>query len=143
MNEQILKPKVREVLKLLENKTFIITGSLALKLLLGSLDRTPGDLDIISNDPFVIKILRKHCTEDFTGVLEIANHSIFKFGSLEVDVFRYPTLKGVPYITKTVEGFNLKITPTEFVLLKKLETMNSLSERKTVKDVTDYLKSKL
>lgn len=142
MKEQILRPKVREVLKLLENKTFIITGSLALKLL-GSLDRTPGDLDIISNDPFVIKILRKNCTEDFTGVLEIANHSMFKFGSLEVDVFRYPTLEGVPYITKTVEGFNLKITPTEFVLLKKLETMNSLSERKTVRDVTDYLRSKL
>lgn len=142
MKEQILKPKVREVLKLLENKTFIITGSLALKLL-GSLDRTPGDLDIISNDPFAIKILREHCTEDFTGVLELVNHSIFKFGSLEVDVFRYPTLKGVPYITKTVEGFNLKITPTEFVLLKKLETMNSLSKKKTVKDITDYLKSKL
>lgn len=142
MKKQILRPKVREVLKLLENKTFIITGSLALKLL-GSLDRTPGDLDIISNDPFTIKILREHCTEDFTGVLELANHSMFKFGSLEVDVFRYPTLEGVPYITKTVEGFNLKITPTEFVLLKKLETMNSLSEKKTVKDVTDYLKSKL
>lgn len=142
MNKQILTPKVREVLKLLENKTFIITGSLALKLL-GSLDGTPGDLDIISNDPSAIKTLRKNCTEDFTGVLEIVNHSIFKFGSLEVDVFRYPTLKGVPYITKTVEGFNLKITPTEFVLLKKLETMNSLSEKKTVKDVTDYLRSKL
>lgn len=142
MREQILTPKVREVLKLLENKTFIITGSLAIKLL-GSLDRTPGDLDIISNDPSAIKTLREHCTEDFTGVLEIANHSIFKFGSLEVDVFRYPTLEGVPYITKTVEGFNLKITPPEFVYIKKLETMNSLSEKKTVKDVTDYLKSKL
>ena len=142
MKEQILRPKVREVLKLLEDKTFIITGSLAIKLL-GSLDRTPGDLDIISNDPFVIKILREHCTEDFTGVLELVNHSIFNFDDLAVDVFRYPTLEGVPYIAKTVEGFDLKITPPEFVYIKKLETISEMSMKKTVKDVTDYLKSKL
>ena len=142
MIEQILKPKVREVLKLLENKTFIITGSLAIKLL-GSLDRTPKDLDIISNDPSIIKILKEHCTEDFTGVLELVNHSIFNFDNLAVDVFRYPTLKDVPYITKTVEGFNLKITPPEFVYIKKLETISKMSMKKTVRDITDYLKSKL
>jgi len=135
----ILTPSFREVLDLLgKNKSFIVTGSLALKLL-GSLDRIPGDLDLISNDPSVLKILSDACNLDMTDALEIPRQSKFEFNNgFSVDVFRYKDPSIIPVETVTVEGYTFKVTIPEFVFKRKLENLRGPIQKKTVKDLIDY-----
>ena len=137
---RILQREIREVLVILKDTDFIVTGSVALKVL-GHLDREVKDLDLISNDSRVLDILKLHCT-DLSEVMSDPFHYRFMFESLEtlyIDVFTTEYFYTTQEII--VDGLKLRLTPSEFVLKTKLKKFNS--DQKTIEDLLCYFKSKL
>lgn len=119
MSKKILSREIREVLSMLKNTSYIITGSYSLKLQ-KVLNRMPGDLDLISDDLRVIDKLKENCL-NYSSIIENRNHFRFLYdGTLFVDVFFVEDLSKIACDKLCRRGKIIKVSPPWYVLLKKL-----------------------
>lgn len=119
MSKKILSREIREVLSMLKNTSYIITGSYSLKLQ-KVLNRMPGDLDLISDDLRVIDKLKENCL-NYSSIIENRNHFRFLYeDTLFVDVFFVEDLSKIACDKLCIRGKIIKVSPPWYVLLKKL-----------------------
>lgn len=122
-----------QLLNTLNSTSYIITGSLALKLQ-KKLDREICDIDIITNDVKVIEIMRNNGFE-LSEAFEKTTHFRFHFRDiLFVDVFfKYNT----PYEIIQKGTRTYKVTPWWYIYENKLTDRHNNKE-KSIKDVLHY-----
>lgn len=119
MSKKILSREIREVLSMLKNTSYIITGSYSLKLQ-KVLNRMPGDLDLISDDLRVIDKLKENCL-NYSSIIENRNHFRFLYDdTLFVDVFFVEDLSKIACDKLCRRGEIIKVSPPWYVFLKKL-----------------------
>lgn len=119
MSKKILSREIREVLSMLKNTSYIITGSYSLKLQ-KVLNRMPGDLDLISDDLRVIDKLKENCL-NYSSIIENRNHFRFLYDdTLFVDVFFVEDLSKIACDKLCRRGKIIKVSPPWYVFLKKL-----------------------
>ena len=138
MSNPKLPKLIREVLVELKNTDYIITGSYAL-LLQGLLDRTPKDLDIISDSPLLLNKLNEICL-NMDNVFETISQTRFLFQRFDeelfIDVFPKTKLNNCKEIEW--DEFKVKVLNPREIYLNKLQKFYKTP--KTRDDLISYFK---
>ena len=111
----IIDKNILYVLKKLKGLDFCVTGSIALAFH-GKLNREIHDLDIISDDPRVLKILQRDFKDDSDSVYGAYQYR-FLHQDTAIDLF---PIKVPEHRKFTIEGLELNIVEPYLIFLDKI-----------------------
>ena len=140
--EHLLRPSMKEVLEKIKHFDYHITGSFAL-CALGKLDRPIKDLDIVSDDPRLIKYFKTHCMA-LDDVVAFPNQCRYFYKeTLFVDVFVNTPISKKDVVKVTIGGYKLSLVKPEYIFINKLKMLDSINgntkmSSKIISDLTQY-----
>lgn len=116
------------VLKKLKGLDFCVTGSIALAFH-GKLNREIHDLDIISDDPKVLKILQRDFKDDSDSVYGAYQYRFIHQDTTFIDLF---PIKLPAHRKFTIEGLEIKLVEPHLIFLDKLERVRDKTTPKAM-----------
>ena len=140
--EKLITPSIKALLGEIKHFDFHITGSFAL-CALGKLNRPIKDLDLVSNDPRLIKHLRKRCMI-LDDIIDFPNQCRYEYNeSLYIDVFINTPIPKEKITPVKILDFNLTLVNPDSIFLNKLSVLQkegtSLKMRnKIIADLEQY-----
>ena len=123
-----LDENILYVLKKLKGLDFCVTGSIALAFH-GKLNREIHDLDIISDDPRVLKILQRDFKDDSDSVYGAYQYRFIHQDTTFIDLFpiKLPSCKKF-----NVNGLDINLVDPHLIFLDKIERVRDSTTPKAM-----------